>query len=370
MEAVGSGPGACRGKSRANLPSHHTMLLKSGMFKVHELQRDNVIDGHFIAGSTNYEFAIDNLVGLMNKLDIQRKIQRASFYKRLEQDIVKGCIMPAITLAFIDENDLTLDSKSDAQNYIISNISAAFILDGIQRLNTLQRVYKNNGEKLDLSRPIYVNVIICKSMDNLLYRMITLNNGQKSMTARHQIEVIADNIFDFDKLDIKIRSEKTNNGLSYKDSFKKEDIIKAYIAFLSDSVNIDNQRIIEEKMDELIADRIIDSSITDDGIEFLDIINIIKKLVVGKANMDWFKLQNNLIGFAVGAKKSYVEISNYSDVEFSNAIDSFEAAFSNLDSSKIRVGQYRRKAVEYFISHIETMADHDVLEITDRISQL
>lgn len=49
-------------------------------------------------------------------------------------------------------------------------------------------------------------------MDRLLYRMITLNNGQKPMSARHQIEILASNMFDFDKLPILAVSEKNKSN--------------------------------------------------------------------------------------------------------------------------------------------------------------
>ncbi len=41
----------------------------------------------------------------------------------------------------------------------------------------------------------------------------------------------------------------------------KENLIKGYLAYISNSVNIDNQKIIEEKMNELIADKILNSNI-------------------------------------------------------------------------------------------------------------
>lgn len=44
--------------------------------------------------------------------------------------------------------------------------------------------------------------------------------------------------------------------------FRKADVIKAYIAFLGNLVDVDNQKIIEEKMDELIADSVLDTDIT------------------------------------------------------------------------------------------------------------
>lgn len=99
---------------------------------------------------------------------------------------------------------------------IEEKINEIFILDGIQRLNTLVRVRESSEEKFPYDRSIYANLLICESFDLLLYRMITLNNGQKPMTARHQIEIVASNMYDFDhyqlmynqKKDYPIRGEK------------------------------------------------------------------------------------------------------------------------------------------------------------------
>lgn len=143
----------------------------------------------------------------MNKLDFQRNPLRASFYKRLEEDIEIGCIMPNITVA-IKVNDKMPKEEDITENYIDDALANAFILDGIQRLNTLNRI---NLSKLNMDRILYCNILISDSMDRLLYRMITLNNGQKPMSTRHQIEILAGNIFDFNSLPILSVTEKEKN---------------------------------------------------------------------------------------------------------------------------------------------------------------
>jgi len=76
------------------------------MIKIYSVDDDNVIDSKFLTGMTNYEYAINSLYPLVNKLPIQRRLQNPSFYKRLRQDLVDGCIMPPITLAFISEKEV------------------------------------------------------------------------------------------------------------------------------------------------------------------------------------------------------------------------------------------------------------------------
>jgi len=335
------------------------------VFSIHD---DLVINSQFVTAKTTYAYAISNFVPLIDKLDLQRKIQDSKFYKRLEKDLIKGCIMPPLTLAFVIK-DKKFSSCEEAQKYIVENIEDAFVLDGIQRLNTLHRTCDNDLD-LDLERPLFLNFIFCSSMDNLLYRMITLNNGQKPMTARHQIEILASNIYDFNNLPLSVQTEKERKKRVIIGAFRKADIIKAYIAFLSDSINIDNQRIIEEKLDELIAERILNSNITDDDLEFSDIIDDVQRLCEDPELEKWFKVNNNFIGFAVGVRKSYDQIRTVSGMEFSKTIQIFERAFDGFDVSKVKVGLQRRKLVEYFISNYTRFSEMDENDMLDELSRI
>ena len=78
---------------------------------------DKVIKSRYITASTNYQFAINHLFPLIDRLDIQRNIQDNKFYHRLEKDLVTGCIMPPITLAFVDENIVSLENKDALTTY-------------------------------------------------------------------------------------------------------------------------------------------------------------------------------------------------------------------------------------------------------------
>ncbi|GAA5527765.1 hypothetical protein [Herpetosiphon gulosus] len=336
--------------------------------KISSIDYDDVIKGKFITGSTNYSFAIDNLIELINKLDIQRKLQSARFYKRLEKDIIDGCIMPPLTIAFIDKIDI-INNYNDNQieEYVNREIHNAFILDGIQRLNTLDRIKDN--EKVNRNKRIFLNIIICESMDNLLYRMITLNNGQRPMTVRHQIEILMGNIYNFDNLSLSLKNEKDKSNL--KESFNKSDIINAYIAFLSASTNIENQKIIESKMNELITDKIINSDITSDDLEFNEITKLIYKMVVdNEYNMEWFKNLNNLIGFCVGIRRNFQYLINIDPNDFSQTVKEFEKTFSGFDTSKIRLSSQRRKSVDYFISNFNNFINKEEIEMLSLLNEM
>jgi len=330
-----------------------------------DLQHDVVINSHFLVCKTSYENAIDNLVPLIDRLDQQRNTLPSHYYKKLEKDIKTGCIMPALTLALVLEETLPANIKT-LEEYVNTNIENAFVLDGIQRLNTLRRIGKANLER---DRPIYVNFLVCNSMDKLLYRMITLNNGQKPMSARHQVEILASNIYKFEDLDINLVSEKEQKKKVIKGGFKKSDVIRAYLAFISDSINIDNQKIIESKLDELITDQIIESDLTERSIEFSDVIEIINKYTENKKLLEWFGVANNLIGFGAGIKKTFEVIQMEEHDNFLNTIVNFEEAFSYIDVSKIKLGMARRRAVQHLIENYSRLKEYSVNKITNEISQ-
>jgi hypothetical protein len=336
------------------------------MINYFSLDTDKVIDGYVMSASTTYEFALKNLVPLIGRLDIQRDALNTKFYSRLEDDIIGGCVMPPITVAMIHTFAASRKTISSVSTYISKSISTGFILDGIQRLNTLHRASTKKG--FDKNRRIHINFVIAGSRDRLLYRMITLNNGQKPMSARHQIDVLADSFFSFDGIDIKLIPEKGKGRVRAPDTFKKADFVKGYIAYLSGSVNIDNQKIIEEKMDELIASKIIDSNITTSPLEFTDIVDLVNELSKSEKLRDWIRNQNNFIGFCVGAKISatFLKAASLSSIE--RAIDGFEKAFASVDVSKVNLGKARREAVSKFIEGYKKYAKTDEYELIEKIS--
>ena len=182
------------------------------------VDNDKVINSFFAACRTTYSYSIENIVPLIQKLDIQRKIQSRKFYSRLAEDIIKGCIMPPLTLAFIENDTSNFRNKDNVffERYINNNINKGFVLDGIQRLTILKEVSTNSN--FDLNAPIFFNVLICPSYDKLLYRMITLNNGQKPMTMRHQIEILLGDLELSGGDNIKILSEREAVGASLEAS--------------------------------------------------------------------------------------------------------------------------------------------------------
>lgn len=308
---------------------------------------DKVLSSKYLVIKTSLEEASRELVPIINRFKEQRYTLNSKVYEKLKADLEKGCIMPPLTIAFKSS-----EAIKDYALYIEKNISAAFILDGIQRLNTIKRIFAENPS-FTSDTPIFVNILIADSMDKLLYRMVTLNNGQKPMSTRHQIEILASSLYKFETLPIIIQSEKEQKQDGKQEfSFTKENIIKAYLSFISNSYNLDNQKIIDEKMDELITNKIIDANLPIRNIEFTDVINLISRFSKEPKLYKWFSNNNNMMGFCSAIYKEYAFIEALNSSEMLQFCDKIDKAISEIKRSKINLGSFRRKTVNYAFIHI------------------
>ena len=134
-------------------------------------------------------------IGIIKQNEFQRKKVRSSksIYSLLHDDILLGCLMPSIVLAFykpITDSSLLLES-------LVNNTDSLIILDGLQRTFTIHElvdeIKKKNDEasmkildETKLRIEVYINI----SRTNVLYRMLTLNTGHTQMTTRHQLEIV------------------------------------------------------------------------------------------------------------------------------------------------------------------------------------
>lgn len=335
---------------------------------IYEIDSDEVINAIVVSGSITYKEAIEKLVPLISKTEFQRKLQDKKFYEKLERDIVDGCIMPSITIAFVDKTITKASKKDDIAKFFESNHKKSFVLDGIQRLNTLSRV--STSKDINLERKLYLNIVFSDSVDKLLYRMITLNNGQKPMTPRHQVEVMMANVFNFKELGIEVQTEKERAVKMKMNSFNKSDLVQAYLAYMADSPMVDNKKIIQDKMDELIVSKIVSAEKVDKDSTFENVIKAIAKFQESPVSLKWLKQTNNLVGFAVGMKSSSKVIQELTVNQFENSINTFDQAFSDFNPSKIKLGKLRRELSYDYFKNYNKLRDLDSLELLEYFSEL
>ncbi|MDX7860496.1 hypothetical protein SJR95_10630 [Aeromonas caviae] len=331
--------------------------------------KDEVLGAKYLVGRTDYRFAIEHLYPLIIRLEIQRGLQNPSFYSRLRSDLKKGCIVPPVTLAFVIEGDIDQINP----DYVHEHISDGFVLDGIQRLSAIHQAAQEIENEVDreiyLNRTLHLNIIVSPSMDRLLYRMITLNNGQKPMSPRHQIDILSQTVFDFENLTLRNQPYKARQRSADVFSVHRSDIVKGYIAYFSNTTAIDNKLIIEEKMDDLIAEKIIDSNIVGYDFEFLDILNWIADVCTEKGPNKWFVTSNNLIGFCVASRNNFGYLRNMNAAQINHEIVRFEHIFANFDKRKIKVGDYRRKMVAEYFGNLQIYFDKAESDVVLELSQ-
>ncbi|GAB5518931.1 MAG: hypothetical protein RhofKO_11820 [Rhodothermales bacterium] len=335
------------------------------MINTYSSHRDNVINSIVVTAETTYRYAIAKIFPLIDRFDAQRKLVDTRFYQRLERDIIKGCIMPPITIAFVNKQLGELREIDSITAYINSNIESGYILDGLQRMNTLVRANSKEDSALDLDRPLLLNIILAKNADMLLYRMITLNNGQKPMSPRHQIEILTKEIFKFDDFDISVQTEKERGEKIIRGAFNLGDIAKGYLAFLTNAVHNENKKIIEEKMDQILVGRIFDANTTDSDLEFEDVLHVIDRFSNDATAKKWLKTVNNLIGFCVGIRASFDDLNQMEAELFARLTEVFEDAFKSVNPSKVNLGKYRRELSSHWIARIAQYAGYDSNQLTE-----
>lgn len=331
------------------------------MITISSVDKDNVIDSWVLTGYCEYAHAMDVLYPLIDRFEAQRKVQSPAFYERLRRDILAGCIMPPITVAIVASGD-EFSRDFDFQGYINANLNEGYILDGMQRLHNLKAVSEDAG--FDGARRLYLSVVIAEKKDMLLYRMITLNNGQKPMSPRHQIEVLTQELFDFQELKMEVQTEKERSERIVRGAFNLGDISKGYLAFLTDNLHNDNTRIIAEKMDELIISKIMQAGPVE-GVQFQSVLEMIDRFAGNQTAKNWLKTQNNLIGFCVGVKSSYDSLQVLSADEFARLSDKFDEAFKAINAAKVNLGRFRRELSSKYIRSIERLKDYEVHELIE-----
>ncbi len=131
----------------------------------------------------------------LNDNEYQRKRVRnaGSIYDLLKQDLIRGCVMPPIVLAYCKD----VHKDANIIDLIKGDPDGIKILDGLQRSYTIRdvvmdwksgKITEKAGNPLDNLVRLEVYTGINKL--GILYRMLTLNTGQTRMTTRHQIEII------------------------------------------------------------------------------------------------------------------------------------------------------------------------------------
>lgn len=132
----------------------------------------------------------------------RKKVIKSKIKEILTEDLLRNCLIPSIVLAVSNDNINTIKNENDfvrSQEIIDDSIKTneILIIDGLQRTYVLLKLEEdliktkseNDLQKL-YQHKIRAEVYLGINRIGLLYRMITLNTGQTTMSTRHLMEIL------------------------------------------------------------------------------------------------------------------------------------------------------------------------------------
>ena len=188
--------------------------------------------------------------------EYQRKRVRnaGSIYELLKQDLIRGCVMPPIVLAYTE----TIKDTDDIIDTIKSKPESLKILDGLQRSYTIRDIVRDyesgslSGMNVNPLRNL-VRVEIYTGINKLgiLYRMLTLNTGQTRMTTRHQIEIIYSDYKTNCQVDgVNLISEVDEQSPRKLGEYHFRDVVEGFTSYLQDDyLTLDRMDILDNIKD-------------------------------------------------------------------------------------------------------------------------
>lgn len=174
---------------------------------------DHRLNCYVVSARASYAWYLEATKGSEENLKIQRAIITGrKTYETLREDLRRGCVLPPVVLS-MQEIGLTGDlKKAPSTEYLegfqkeLKSITPKIskhpgdkvqIIDGLQRTNAIRSVadeLEGDEREAFLRRPIRFEVWLNIPFYALAYRMLLLNAGQKPMSMKHQIEILADSM--------------------------------------------------------------------------------------------------------------------------------------------------------------------------------
>ena len=207
------------------------------------------------------QMPIDDYLDLVgerfDEFAIQRRRERHRGYDRLKQDVTDGALLPTITLAY-DPNKVSdlqrlFDKEDDAG--LVTRLQRGEhvkILDGLQRTFILADLRKSK-HAFKKNQNLLVEFWLEEDPQNLIYRIIVLNAGQKPMSMRHQLEILFATFknqleSEIPQLELLLERESTRRKRAGKYAFDK--VVVAYHAFLIKGTEVAKENVVAQSIIE------------------------------------------------------------------------------------------------------------------------
>jgi len=206
---------------------------------------------------------------ILNENEFQRKkVINSQISALLIEDIIIGCSVPPLVLAIkkeliSDDFDYKVFKDEDliAKAFVEHKL---LILDGKQRTHVFNKLHEdlkkqidgNQGEKKEealsklssfLSNTLRIEVYIGVNKLNILYRMLTLNSGQTSMSTRHLMEMLYFDYLDIPFKGITLVPDKDDDRVEKNTAeYKFKDVLDGFTSYLDKDENtLDRSEILD-----------------------------------------------------------------------------------------------------------------------------
>jgi hypothetical protein len=192
-----------------------------------------------------------------DKFPIQRRREKHRAYARLKKDAIEGALLPTITLAYDPESVSALqtyfDHSQDAElAAALSQRGKASILDGLQRTYILHEL-KEAGVVFREGQTLLLEFWLEEKPQNLIYRIIVLNAGQKPMSMRHQLEILFStfkSVLEKDIQGLDLLTEKEISRRTRPRKYGLDRAVSAYQAFLLKGTEVQKENVVAQRIAE------------------------------------------------------------------------------------------------------------------------
>lgn len=343
--------------------------------------------------------------------DLQRKRVKTSktVYSLLKTDLKKGCVIPPLVLAVTSHNDIDLSkiTGADLLAYIQAHIDETLILDGLQRTYTLidadTEMAAESHEKYTefLNFKLRLEIYLEINKFGVLYRMLTLNTGQTPMSARHQLEMLYNDMLNTSIDGVKLISEVDGTANPSKNEFQFKHAVEGFHSYLNrNELPIDREELLHNiKMLENMAVENVNNDLFGEYLScYIQVFSALRKAtndtVLSKDDLDAigitgtpfgntvykvFATSQALTGFgaAVGRMKDREIISSFSEINEMVAQlkeDTDTEWFENLllklslikETAK-KIGNAQRMFFHYFFRELFNSDSDSYLELNEAV---
>lgn len=192
-----------------------------------------------------------------DRFKIQRKREVYQAYSRMREDIVKGALLPTITLAINPDVVNEYLPLLEEENYEklekkLLLTEDLYILDGLQRTYIIYDLIKEKRELIG-DQELLIEFWFEDDIKHLIYRLIVLNAGQKPMSMKHQVELLfmtMENNLRKDIPELEIYTDKDTERRNKAKKFPFDRIVTAYYSYLTKSPEAKRENIVVKQMSE------------------------------------------------------------------------------------------------------------------------